>query len=78
MEFYLDHPNINDLFRQFQFPTGWNSTLAFGFFCKRRACFNSQRDEILQSGVFATKVRAQFQFPTGWNSTDSSFTFWEL
>ena len=32
---------------EFQFPTGWNSTLTLNIILKSSGCFNSQRDGIL-------------------------------
>ncbi len=34
---------------EFQFPTGWNSTCVFIYYCSLIRCFNSQRDGILRS-----------------------------
>ena len=54
---------------EFQFPTGWNSTLN-----KIRSeyvfeSFNSQRDGILLWNYDSAFLFVLFQFPTGWNST---------
>ena len=70
MEFYTscDYSELYEA--QFQFPTGWNSTVIE--FCKfsSSTSFNSQRDGILQKDSFyAQSGSSTFQFPTGWNST---------
>ena len=55
--------------KEFQFPTGWNSTLHILLRQGSLLCFNSQRDGILLSSYFIYIVIFWFQFPTGWNST---------
>ena len=59
----------------FQFPTGWNSTLIYSFFCFMVDGFNSQRDGILHSRSERIAINSStFQFPTGWNSTQRAIS----
>ena len=73
MKFYTLKIYIKQLFRRFQFPTGWNSTFCVHISQRSPSRFNSQRDEILLFllGVSLIMLRV-FQFPTGWNSTQTS------
>ena len=65
---YTDYESIS--YGRFQFPTGWNSTVAVVANLATLASFNSQRDGILRDELALAKNREQrFQFPTGWNST---------
>ena len=54
----------------FQFPTGWNSTVARESDGASYQSFNSQRDGILQWTTRDIPIHSAFQFPTGWNSTE--------
>ena len=70
MEFYKLQPKKNFLWRLFQFPTGWNSTIPRSLTPPIISRFNSQRDGILHcSQSIRGREFGKFQFPTGWNST---------
>ena len=70
MEFYKDGLGLNVDIREFQFPTGWNSTRGELLVLSGINSFNSQRDGILPiSAILYSQRKKQFQFPTGWNST---------
>ena len=55
--------------KEFQFPTGWNSTHSTPKMVYDVYGFNSQRDGILLSYYADLYLKFGFQFPTGWNST---------
>ena len=54
---------------EFQFPTGWNSTIIEYVSHILNRSFNSQRDGILRRLYSPNELQSKFQFPTGWNST---------
>ena len=69
MEFYFSSKRVYIVYKVFQFPTGWNSTVVNEETYEADYSFNSQRDGILPKvGSFSSKI-PKFQFPTGWNST---------
>ena len=62
-----------NIYKEFQFPTGWNSTCLILPPSRNLAGFNSQRDGILLSYRMNQNDMIKFQFPTGWNSTQKIF-----
>ena len=63
---------------EFQFPTGWNSTVSTPRPLSAPRSFNSQRDGILLYILPSVEARVKFQFPTGWNSTDTGAAIYKL
>ena len=72
MEFYpITEREKWQAFKEFQFPTGWNSTLLKMASIITHSSFNSQRDGILLLASSLCENLPVFQFPTGWNSTQT-------
>ena len=69
MEFYWSRRIFGKRLREFQFPTGWNSTEERASLMSINEGFNSQRDGILRFAIRYRASKDRFQFPTGWNST---------
>ena len=73
MEFYPRFvPNILLICRQFQFPTGWNSTLAKAQEVRKGAVSIPNGMEFYRARENKKRASRWFQFPTGWNSTQNA------
>ena len=70
MEFYAKPNSALGILQEFQFPTGWNSTILTRITCCQNKLFQ------FPTGWNSTEIKSdrvethlKFQFPTGWNST---------